>query len=317
MLHEAIEALGLHLVTRPEDAGLVIHGDFGHDHRRCPGRVIHFSGENLLPDFTQCDAAITSALIDDPRHHRLPYWAFSCAQRDQLASLAPRDGEALASRHQGFCSFVASNPRAPERNRFFRALHRRRFVASAGRCFTTVERPTDDKARFLGMYRFNICFENTASPGYTTEKLVDALLAGTIPIYWGNPQVGLDFNPRAMIRAADFDDERALADHVIALAEDLPRCEAMLSEPFFSNPAQLSPLSVEPLRAALERFLCMTTSPRPLRWRARRLRSHCYRSPLHQTLVSAACRLDAFGWMIGRRMRIARMWSNREREAGR
>jgi hypothetical protein len=30
-----------------------------------------------------------------------------------------------------------------------------------------------------------ICFENTSMPNYFTEKLTNAYLGGTIPIYWG------------------------------------------------------------------------------------------------------------------------------------
>ena len=43
----------------------------------------------------------------------------------------------------------------------------------------------DDHLRLLQKCKFYICFENTDAPGYTTEKLFDALLCGSIPIYWG------------------------------------------------------------------------------------------------------------------------------------
>lgn len=44
----------------------------------------------------------------------------------------------------------------------------------------------DDINAFLAHCSFNICLENTNSPGYTTEKLFQALLQGAIPIYWGS-----------------------------------------------------------------------------------------------------------------------------------
>lgn len=34
-------------------------------------------------------------------------------------------------------------------------------------------------------YKFTIAFENQSYPGYVTEKIADALMAGTVPIYWG------------------------------------------------------------------------------------------------------------------------------------
>ncbi|MBE2240510.1 MAG: hypothetical protein IAE81_22165 [Caldilineaceae bacterium] len=45
------------------------------------------------------------------------------------------------------------------------------------------------KRAVLSRYRFAICFENTVFPGYLTEKLFDCLLAGCIPVYWGDPAV--------------------------------------------------------------------------------------------------------------------------------
>jgi hypothetical protein len=45
------------------------------------------------------------------------------------------------------------------------------------------------KLTFLARYRFNICIDNSrtrGAGGYTTEKLAQALMAGTVPIYWGD-----------------------------------------------------------------------------------------------------------------------------------
>lgn len=41
------------------------------------------------------------------------------------------------------------------------------------------------KINFLSDYFFNICPENSWSPGYTTEKLYHAMITGCVPIYWG------------------------------------------------------------------------------------------------------------------------------------
>lgn len=40
------------------------------------------------------------------------------------------------------------------------------------------------KRKFISEYRYNICLENNLSEWYVTEKLIDALLAKTIPIYY-------------------------------------------------------------------------------------------------------------------------------------
>ena len=41
---------------------------------------------------------------------------------------------------------------------------------------------------------FSIIVENIRAPYYFTEKLIDCLLTGCIPIYWGAPNIGKYFN---------------------------------------------------------------------------------------------------------------------------
>jgi hypothetical protein len=45
------------------------------------------------------------------------------------------------------------------------------------------------KYEVLGQYRYCLCFENMSMTGYVTEKIFDCLYAGTIPLYWGAPDI--------------------------------------------------------------------------------------------------------------------------------
>ncbi|OWY61483.1 hypothetical protein B7486_63555, partial [cyanobacterium TDX16] len=49
----------------------------------------------------------------------------------------------------------------------------------------TYRGPVADKQHCLHDATFNLCFENSDQPGYVTEKPMEALLAGAIPIYRG------------------------------------------------------------------------------------------------------------------------------------
>ena len=60
------------------------------------------------------------------------------------------------------------------------------------------------KRSVLSRYRFAICFENTIFPGYLTEKLFDCLLAGCIPIYWGDPTIADQIPPDCYIDYRQF-----------------------------------------------------------------------------------------------------------------
>jgi hypothetical protein len=57
-----------------------------------------------------------------------------------------------------------------------------------------VNKPIDTKEEALLDFRYSIVIENTKQNNYFTEKLIDCLVVGTIPIYWGCPNIPDYFN---------------------------------------------------------------------------------------------------------------------------
>ena len=45
------------------------------------------------------------------------------------------------------------------------------------------------KLDWLTQYEYSICLENGQKNGYFSEKIVDAFMAYTVPIYWGAPDI--------------------------------------------------------------------------------------------------------------------------------
>lgn len=60
------------------------------------------------------------------------------------------------------------------------------------------------KYEVLSQYRFCLCFENMEMTGYVTEKIFDCFYAGTIPLYWGSPDIEILIPPKAYINARNF-----------------------------------------------------------------------------------------------------------------
>ncbi len=58
------------------------------------------------------------------------------------------------------------------------------------------------KYAVLSQYQYCLCFENMEMQGYVTEKIFDCLYSGTIPLYWGAPDI------EALIPAAAYVDVR-------------------------------------------------------------------------------------------------------------
>lgn len=58
----------------------------------------------------------------------------------------------------------------------------------------------------LQNYKFSITIENTRAPHYFTEKLIDCLLTGCIPIYWGATNIDKYFNIDGFVIFNDYND---------------------------------------------------------------------------------------------------------------
>ena len=61
-------------------------------------------------------------------------------------------------------------------------------------------------------YRFSIVIENSKCKNYFTEKLVDCLAVGTVPIYWGCPNIGDFFNKEGILSFNSFDELKGIID---------------------------------------------------------------------------------------------------------
>lgn len=58
----------------------------------------------------------------------------------------------------------------------------------------------EEKIDGLREYGFSIVIESCCEPGYFTEKIIDCFLTGTIPIYWGDPNIDEYFAEDGIIK---------------------------------------------------------------------------------------------------------------------
>jgi len=194
----------------------------------CPR--IFYTGENRRPNFDQCDYAFSFDYPFTERNYRLPLYRL-WGGYDKL--LEPRQSSTEFSPRQGFCCFLASKS-IMLRNEFFHLLSNYKKVDSGGSLFNNIGQrvPRGGEVDWMRNYKFSIVFENAAHPGYTTEKIMRALLANTIPIYWGNPLVGRDFNSGAFINVSDYDSLDQVVERVRELDQDPALYQALLAEPY-------------------------------------------------------------------------------------
>jgi hypothetical protein len=131
-----------------------------------------------------------------------------------------------------FCNFTyARNSR--ERVEFFLLLNQKKKVDSTGKLFNNAGYYLGSKPHDLSSWRFTLAFENTQLPGYVTEKLIEPLAAGSIPIYWGGNKSIEDFNPDSFINTADFSDWSAAIDWIMHVENTPSLQQKYLQAPVF------------------------------------------------------------------------------------
>lgn len=173
-------------------------------------KKILFLGENFRPEQFKSDYSISF----DPHtniNYRLPLWQYYLILKPELKDIlfGPRINHESFDRN---AAFVVSNPSNGVRNAFFDKMSFSSWfqIFSYGRYKTNnyelIEASKgrywrDAKYEFFQKYKhkYIIAFENTAYPYYCTEKLMDAFLAGSLPLYWGGPKVSEDWNKEAFI----------------------------------------------------------------------------------------------------------------------
>ena len=89
-------------------------------------------------------------------------------------------------------------------------------------------------------YKFALCFENDLYPGYVTEKLLEAYMAGNIPLYWGDFGGDMSINKRCAINLKDFRSIEEFLDFVFGLTKN--QIKEIYEQPFLNGSPSLEPL---------------------------------------------------------------------------
>jgi GR25 family glycosyltransferase involved in LPS biosynthesis len=212
--------------TNPD---LIVFSVFGDTWKGYPGiPKVHFTGENTSrvehPD-VKLNLSFENVDMVNEAYLRFPLWIMEinwfCANNDRLVNtktipleLCTRTSETTLESRKRFCSFIVSNPRNAVRNNAFHTLSQYKPVDSGGRLFNNIGNELAAglgggggeliKTKFMMNYKFAIAYENESNNGYCTEKYLHAKAAGTVPIYWGDPDFERDFDPAGCIDARNF-----------------------------------------------------------------------------------------------------------------
>jgi len=216
-----------------EDPDFLFYSTVTDDHKKYNCCKIYYTPESFTPNYLECDYAISFDMKEHERNLRLPLYLLYGDMNQLLSPKKPYSD--VRKKHTRFCNMVVSNARATKRIEFFHLLNEYKQVDSGGKYLNNIGGPIENKMEFISQYKFTFSFENKIYPGYTTEKLVEPMFCGSMPIYWGNPHIATEFNTRSFINWDDYGSDQAVIDRIIELDTNDQLYEEVYNEPFFHN----------------------------------------------------------------------------------
>lgn len=187
-------------------------------------------GENIVPNFDECDFAISCRYVEDKYKHRHVYHPLVM---NGITEDVNNRNTVIHNKRDRFCNFIYSNGSnyyegVRLRNMLFKKLSQYKTVDAPGAVYHNLNADTlskrysenyaESKIQFIKNYKFTIAVENSYGLGYCTEKLSGPLIAGSMPIYWG--YVPPFINKKTIIYVNDFKDLDELVAYIKYLDQD-------------------------------------------------------------------------------------------------
>lgn len=235
IIKELLEERYARVIIDHNNYDLIIDGVFGDRKIARQNSVkLFFTGEAIKPKVDQYDLSIGFDYIDDPRYIRIPlyYMYFSNKINTNL-----RRGKCTVNKPY-FACFLYSNSGLTNnnvstsfdgclaRNSLFHKLSKYKKVNSGGSYLNNEGKNSPQKGdnkktiEWFSKCKFVISYENRTYPGYVTEKVFFAHIAGAVPIYYGHESYNRDVNPKSVIYAGDFSNENELVEYIKKVDND-------------------------------------------------------------------------------------------------
>lgn len=243
---------------------LLIFGPFSHIWKTVPDTIpkVYFSGENwTTPNDPSISLFISSSRAEDDTHIRIPTWmTFIDWFSDSI--VLPENCEDNPIRipvhfatnshtksfkdRSEFCGFVVSNPVCSLRNETFKTIDAYKKVNSGGALYNNIGGQLSlkypgggcgdiSKYHFFSEQKFSISFENSQSPGYITEKVLHAKMAGCVPIYWGDKDTNSDFVEGSIINLSMATNPEQILTILKKLEEQPDLCSKIAATPILNQ----------------------------------------------------------------------------------
>ena len=224
------------LIFDPDNPDYLIFNVFGTKHlnpKYNNSIKIAVFTENKIPDLNEVDYAMGFSHINYlDRFMRCPIYYQVYANYKYI-----RDKLLTNPNRKKFCAAVISNSKkfTSFRLKFIKELNKYKKVDMGGKYNNNVGFYVENKVIFLSSYKFSIAMENSEGEGYTSEKIFQSFISGTIPIYYGNYLIDEFINPKSFILIRNEKDIKSKIEYIKKIDNDDNLYKKILKENVIIN----------------------------------------------------------------------------------
>jgi hypothetical protein len=156
-----------------------------------------------------------------------------------------------------FCVFVCGgtkNGSTEYRDFFYKKLSNYKKIDCPGNRYNNMPKllgdsslpfyASDNKRNFIKNYKFTFALERTMKPvylspnnktdnyiGYTTEKIIEPMVSGSLPIYYGNVDINNEFNSETFIHINQFENDEYAIEKIIEIDNNDKMYKSYMTQP--------------------------------------------------------------------------------------
>lgn len=206
-------------------------------------RRVWYTAENLRSPHDVYDLTISFDVDDSNfRNVYFPFWMYrlNWGLGNRLTEMSPSPEELITPRKPQFsfqfdkaCTF--SSTKDPNRLRLHSSIERHMSLDRFGSAFGY---RVDSKLNIASKYKYQVCAENSVTPGYVTEKLQEAWVARNIPI-WEGMHLNNQFNPNAYLDVTNLNSDE-ITEKLACMNNE--KAQWMVSQPLLNYAPTLDQL---------------------------------------------------------------------------
>ncbi len=215
----------IHVSNSPDNATILVESIFGnHSYLKYKKwmATILFTGESDYSNTRNVSEYDCVLGFEDTRDNfvKCPLFViFLVTNLSILKEVENVNRHVLSEIPPNHASIILSNGyHGKERLEFFNTVRQKMPVFSGGKYENNVgfvvpgSYNSSEMVDFYRRGKFAITMENNDKPYYVTEKIVNGLRSGVIPVYWGTSQVSEFFNPRRFLHLKSDATKQDMAD---------------------------------------------------------------------------------------------------------